>query len=148
MGAVGLNGASKDVSDPGERATVAASGRARWSPAASAIAAYAIGGIGLIVANRNRVAHQQGVGANTAVKTALSVAAMATTAASGVLGARLAHQTPAHTAGGTVPDRRTPASTARLQQGLRVLQWATPALTGAIVVLGAQQGEQQKAGQC
>ena len=31
--------------------------------------------------------------------------------------------------------------------GLRVLQWATPALTGAIVVLGAQQGEQQKAGQ-
>ncbi|HEY8306276.1 MAG TPA: hypothetical protein VIG79_06315 [Lapillicoccus sp.] len=148
MGAVGLNGASKDVSDPGERATVATSGWARWSPvAASAIAAYAIGGIGLIVANRTRVAHQQGVGANTAVKTALSVAAMATTAASGVLGARLAHQTPAHAAGGTVPDRRTPASTARLQQGLRVLQWATPALTGAIVVLGAQQGEQQKAGQ-
>jgi hypothetical protein len=72
---------------------------------------------------------------------------MATTAASGVLGARLAHQTPAHTAEGTVPDRRTPASTARLQPGLRVLQWATPALTGAIVVLGAQQGEQQKAGQ-
>ncbi len=88
MGAVGLNGASKDVSDPGERATVATSGWARWSPvAASAIAAYAIGGIGLIV------------------------------------------------------------DTARLQQGLRVLQWATPALTGAIVVLGAQQGEQQKAGQ-
>ena len=28
-----------------------------------------------------------------------------------------------------------------------MLQWATPALTGAIVVLGAQQGEQQNAGQ-
>src|SRR5690242_16357071 len=118
MGAVGLNGASKDVSDPSERATVAASGWARWSPvAASAIAAHAIGGIGLLIANRNRVEHQDGVGANTAVKTALTVAAVATTAASGLLGARLAQRTPAHAAGGTVPDGRTPARTARLQQG-------------------------------
>jgi hypothetical protein len=30
---------------------------------------------------------------------------------------------------------------------LRYLQWALPALTGAIVVLGAQQGEQQRPSQ-
>ena len=36
---------------------------------------------------------------------------------------------------------------ARIQRRLRVLQWATPVLTGALVVLGAQQGEQQRPGQ-
>ena len=30
------------------------------------------------------------------------------------------------------------------QQKLRYLQWALPVLTGTIVVLGAQQGEQQR----
>ncbi len=33
---------------------------------------------------------------------------------------------------------------ARSQQQLRVLQWVTPVLTGTLIVLGAQQGEQQK----
>jgi hypothetical protein len=32
MGAVGLNGASKDISDPAERSRIAASGWARWAP--------------------------------------------------------------------------------------------------------------------
>ena len=151
MGAVGLNGASKDVSDPTERAAVASSGWARWSPvAATAIAAHAIGGIGLIIANRDRVAEQSGVGANTVIKTAVTVAAVATTAASGVVGARLAKNAadaPVASEGGTVPNAATPAESARLQQTLRVLQWVTPVLTGVIVALGAQQGEQQKAGQ-
>jgi hypothetical protein len=31
-GAIGLNGASKDVSDPAERAKIAADGWARWAP--------------------------------------------------------------------------------------------------------------------
>ncbi len=151
MGAIGLNGATKDVSDPTERAAVASSGWARWSPiAATAIAAHAIGGIGLIVANRDRVSQQSGVGANTAVKTVVTVAAVATTAASGLLGARLAKDAkdaPVPTEGGTVPTATTPPRTAKLQQALRVLQWVNPVLTGAIVALGAQQGEQQKAGQ-
>jgi hypothetical protein len=33
---------------------------------------------------------------------------------------------------------------AAIQQQLRILQWATPVLTGALIVLGAQQGEQQR----
>ena len=151
MGATGLNGATKDISDPTERAAVAASGWARWSPiAATAIAAHAIGGIGLIIANRDRVAQQSGVGANTAIKAAVTIAAVATTAASGLLGAQLAKDakdSPVPAEGGTVPSAATPAPAAKRQQALRILQWVNPVLTGVVVALGAQQGEQQKAGQ-
>jgi hypothetical protein len=47
--------------------------------------------------------------------------------------------------GGTVPSESTPDKAAKLQQQQRVLQWITPALTGGILILGAQQGEQQRA---
>ena len=151
MGATGLNGATKDISDPTERAAVAASGWARWSPiAATAIAAHAIGGIGLIIANRDRVAQQSGVGANTVVKAGITVAAVATTVASGLLGAQLARdakEAPVPAEGGTVPTSTTPTHAAKRQQALRVLQWVNPVLTGTVVALGAQQGEQQKTGQ-
>jgi len=148
MGALGVNGATKDVTDPTERAQVAASGWARWSPvAAASIGAHLVGGLGLIVANRDRVQKQSGVGANTAVKTALTVAALASTAYSGFLGAQLAKEPNQPSQGGAVPDSGTSAKATRIQQQLRVLQWVTPVLTGAIIVLGAQQGEQQRADQ-
>lgn len=104
-----------------------------------------MGGLGLVVANRDRVGKQSGVGANTAVKTTLTVAAMASTAYSGFLGAQLAKEPNQPSDGGAVPDSRTGAKATRIQQQLRVLQWVTPVLTGAIIVLGAQQGEQQRA---
>jgi hypothetical protein len=147
MGAVGLNGASKDVSDPAERAKIAADGWARWAPfSAAAIGAHLLGGGGLLLAHRDRVGNQPGVGANTAVKTVLTLAALGTTAWSGLLGAKLGHAD-VKTEGGTVPDEDTPDDVARIQRRLRILQWATPVLTGALVVLGAQQGEQQRPGQ-
>ena len=159
MGALGVNGASRDITDPAERARVAASGWARWSPvAAASVGAHLVGGLGLVVANRDRVAKQSGVGANTAVKAALTVAAMASTAYSGVLGARLGKEPEQPSGGGAndrgtaiavdasgnVPDSRTGAKATLIQQQLRVLQWVTPVLTGAVIVLGAQQGEQQR----
>jgi hypothetical protein len=145
MGALGVNGASNDVSDPRERAKVAAAGWARWSPvAAAAIGAHVVGGIGLIVANRGRVVGQKGAGANTAIKAAITVAAAATTAYSGVLGARVAAGSDDHVEGGTKPSALTTPAVAKAQQQLRILQWATPVLTAALIVLGAQQGEQQK----
>lgn len=145
MGALGLNGASNDVSDPHERARVAAAGWARWSPvAAASIGAHVVGGIGLIVANRGRIVGQKGTAANTAVKAAITVAAAASTAYSGVLGARIAAHDDVHVEGGTKPSASTPPAVAKAQQQLRVLQWVTPALTAALIVLGAQQGEQQK----
>ncbi len=148
MGAVALNGASKDVSDPTERAMIAASGWARWAPfSAVAIGAHLLGGGGLLLAHRDRVRSQPGVGANTAVKTGLTLAALGTTAYSGLLGAKLSKAADVKTEGGTVPADTTPDDVAHTQQQLRILQWITPVLTGALVVLGAQQGEQQRPGQ-
>jgi hypothetical protein len=145
MGAVGLNGASKDISDPAERAGLAASGWARWSPvAAAAIGAHLLGGAGLLRAHRGRVRRQAGVTANTAVKTVLTAAALGSTAYSGALGAKLAKADSGPAEGGTVPSAATPDDIARAQRQLRILQWVTPVLTGALVVLGAQQGEQQR----
>lgn len=147
MGALGVNGASKDVSDPTERARIAASGWARWSPvAAASIAAHGVGALALLVQNRDRIGRQQGVGTNTAWKAAATLAAVGTTAYSGVLGARLAKATqdqPQGAEGGTVPTRGTSSDVAAIQQQLRILQWVTPVLTGVVIVLGAQQGEQQ-----
>ena len=146
MGAVALNGASKDVSNPLERTKIASSGWARWAPfSAAAIGAHLLGGAGLLLAHRDRVSNQSGVGANTAIKTALTVAALGTTAYSGVLGAKLARTgDDAYTEGGTAPSEATPDDVAGIQQRLRIMQWATPVLTGALIVLGAQQGEQQR----
>jgi hypothetical protein len=147
MGAVGVNGASKDVKDPAERAAVATAGWARWAPvSAAAIGAHLIGATGLLLANRDRVRDQRGVGANTVIKSVLTVAAIGTTAYSGVLGAKIATEASSVPAeGGTVPSSDTPDNVARLQQQQRILQWVTPALTGGILILGAQQGEQQRA---
>jgi len=147
MGAIGVNGGSKDVKDPAERAAVAAAGWARWAPiSAAAIGAHLIGGAGLLAANRDRVRSQRGAGSNALIKSVLTAAAIGTTVYSGILGAKIASEAgSAPVEGGTVPSESTPDKVAKLQQQQRVLQWITPALTGGILILGAQQGEQQRA---
>jgi hypothetical protein len=147
MGAIGVNGASKDIKDPAERAAVASDGWARWAPvSAAAIAAHLVGGTAILLANRDRVRDQNGVGVNTLIKAALTAAAIGTTAYSGILGAKIASEgNSVPVEGGTVPSEETPDKVAKLLQQQRVLQWATPALTAGIIILGAQQGEQQRA---
>lgn len=148
MGAVGLNGASQDVKDPTDRARVAAAGWARWSPVADAgIAAHLIGGAGLTLAHRDRVRDHADVTANTVAKTIITVAALGTTAYSGVLGGQIAKGGTVPAEGGTQPTEATPETVAKAQQQLRALQWATPALTGALIVLGAHHGELQRPGE-
>lgn len=148
MGAVALNGAANDIKDPDDRARVAADGWARWSPvSALAIAAHLSGGVGLIVSNRGRLKSQSGATANTIVKVVVTGAALGTTAYSGILGAKIgkaAQDGRVHARGGVLPSDQTPPDIAKAQQQLRLLQWATPVLTAVLVVLGAQQGEQQK----
>ena len=145
MGAVGLNGASASVADPTDRLGVAKVGWARWAPVnAAAIGAHAIGGVGLIVANRTRLAAQHGAGTNTVIKALLTVAAVGTTVYSGVLGAKIAAGAGAPAESGVTPSSSTPAAVAAAQRQQRILQWVTPALVGTLIVLGAQQGEQQR----
>ena len=90
MGATGVNGAAAVVQDPTQRLRVANSGWARWTPLNLAgIAAHLAGGAVLTGANKGRLAGQQGVATASTVKTALTVAALGTTAYARVLGKRL-----------------------------------------------------------
>ncbi|MCP9273188.1 hypothetical protein [Mycolicibacterium arenosum] len=148
MGAVGVNGAADAVRDPKDRARTAAMGWAKWSPVnAVAIGAHLIGGAAVLYANRGRAKNQAGVTSNTIVKLALTGAALAATVYSGVLGAKTAEGDGHPVDGATDPSASTPDDVASAQRQLRYLQWALPALTGAIVVLGSQQGEQQRPSQ-
>ena len=148
MGAVGVNGAAGAVRDPQDRARVASVGWAKWAPVnAAAIGAHLVGGGLLLYANRDRAKHQSGVTANTVTKILLTGAALGATVYSGILGAKTAQGDGHSVDGATEPSSSTPKDVAAAQQQLRYLQWTLPVLTGAIVVLGAQQGEQQRPGQ-
>ena len=148
MGAVGLNGAANRVTDGKDRAATASAGWARWSPVnAAAIAVHAIGGTGLIAANKGRVAGQDGVAANTTVKAALTGIALASTAFSGWKGAVVANAGQVEADGAVIPSAATPPEVASAQRQLRVAQWVTPAITVVLIVLGAAHGEQQRPSQ-
>lgn len=145
MGAVGVNGAANDVKDSTERAHVASAGWARWAPVnAAAIGVHAIGGLGLILANRKRVVKQSGVGTNTIVKAALTGLGVASAVYSGAKGKVVAEAGYVPAEGGVLPNADTPKEVASAQQQLRIAQWVTPAITAILIVLGAQQGEQQR----
>jgi hypothetical protein len=145
MGAVGLNGAANDVTDRSDRARIASVGWGRWSPVnAAAIGAHLVGAAGLLVANRDRIAAQQGVGSMSSVKTALTAAAIGATAYSGSLGAKVAEAGRVDAEGANIPSPATPEDVAKAQQQLRAVQWIIPALTGALVIVSAFAGEQQK----
>ena len=148
MGAVGLNGAAADVEEPRQRLRVANAGWNRWTPVNLAgIAAHLAGGAVLLGANKGRVASQQGVAQATVVKTALTGAALAATAWSRALGAKLDQADEVPVEGGTDPSIDTPEDVAKAQRQLKVLQWVIPALTGAVLVLNARMGEQQRPAQ-
>ena len=148
MGAIGLNGAADTVADETERAAVASAGWGRWAPfTAAATGAHVVGGAGLLLANRDRALHQEGTRGNTVVKLVLTVAAVGLTAWSGVLGATVAKAGKVPAKGSVTPSGATPPDVAAAMKQLRVIQFAIPAVAGAIIVLGAQQGEQQKPGE-
>ena len=98
----------------------------------------------ILSANRDRAKHQSGVTSNTAVKIAVTATALGVTALSGFLGAKAAQGDGYAAEGATEPAPSTPSDVASAQRRLRYLQWVQPVLTGAIVVLAAQQGEQQR----
>jgi hypothetical protein len=148
MGAVGLNGAAADVEEPKQRLRVANAGWNRWTPVNLAgIAAHLAGGAVLLGANKGRIAGQQGVAQATVVKTALTGAALAATAWSRALGAKLDQAGEVPVEGGTDPSIDTAEDVAKAQRQLKVLQWVIPALTGAVLVLNARMGEQQRPAQ-
>ncbi|MFY1670105.1 hypothetical protein ACN27G_09110 [Plantactinospora sp. WMMB334] len=148
MGAIGVNGAAATVSDSRQRLGVASAGWARWTPVnAAAIGSHVAGAAGELITESPRMLVQAGVGRMSAVKTGLTVAALAATGYSRMLGMQLQKRTEAPVVAGTAPLNGTPPDVAARQRQLRVLQWVIPALTGGLIVVTALAGEQQKPGQ-
>ena len=146
MGAVGVNGAAKDVDDPRQRAKVANAGWGRWTPVnLAAIGAHVIGAVDMTRANKGRIAGQAGVARTSAVKAGLTAAALGATAYSRILGERVMRGAESTgVAGGTEPLPSTPEDVAKAQQQLKALQWVIPALTGTMLGMNARMGEQQR----
>ncbi|HLK94261.1 MAG TPA: hypothetical protein VK365_00800 [Nocardioidaceae bacterium] len=144
--AVSLNAAAAQAGDAGRTGAVANEGWDRWTPVnAAAIGAHLIGSVGLLAANSDRVAAQRGVAAMAVLKTALTAAGLGATAYSRVLGRRVSQQQDVPAASGTEPTTTTPSDVAGAQRQLSMLQWAVPAITGALVVVTAYASEQQRA---
>ena len=143
--AVALNAAAGEARDASSRGAVANAGWDRWTPVnAAAIGAHLIGSVGQLVGNSDRVAAQQGVGTMSMIKTGVTVAALAATGYSRILGRKVSQYHAVPAADGTTPTTGTPPEVASAQKQLTALQWAVPALTGALVVISSFAGEQQR----
>lgn len=177
FGAAGLNAAAAEAGDRHTARRIAAVGWAKWTPVnAAAIGVHLAGAVGLLAANRDRVAHQPGPARNTAVKVALTAAALGVSAYTRILGKRLEQEeihrapgvsssttSPASASGGpqtvtAAADKavgqavgsvaeQLPVDVAQAERQLRYAQFAVPALTGIVLALGSQHGEQQRPGQ-
>ena len=143
--AVALNPAAGEADDAASAGRVANTGWNRWTPVnASAIGAHLAGSVGQLVGNKGRLTAQEGVAPMALAKTALTAAALGVTGYSRLLGRKVNEQTDVPAASGTEPSAATPADVASAQKQLNVLQWALPALTGALVVISSLAGEQQR----
>jgi hypothetical protein len=148
MGAAGVNGAATAVENPAQRLRVANAGWARWTPLNLAgIAAHLAGGAVLTGANKDRLAGQQGVARASMAKAALTVAALGATGYARLLGKKLERAGDVPVEGATAPNPTTPEDVAGAQRQLTALQWVIPVLTGAVLVVNARMGEQQRPAQ-
>jgi hypothetical protein len=143
--AVALNPAAGQAGTASSAGAVANTGWDRWTPVnAAAIGAHLIGSVGQLVGNSDRLAAQQGVATMSMIKTGVTAAALAATGYSRILGRRVSQYHAVPAADGTTPTDQTPPDVAAAQKQLNTLQWAIPALTGALVVISAFAGEQQR----
>jgi hypothetical protein len=145
MGAVGLNGGTAKAKDPTERLRLSSAGWAKWAPVQlAAIIVHGIGGAGLIVGNKGRLAAQPEARTNTVVKLVITGLAGGTALYSALLGRTIGKHAQEGGQGVTEPDATSSAELEAAQKKQQILQWVLPALTGILVVMGAQQGEQQR----
>jgi hypothetical protein len=143
--AVALNAAAGAATDPRSRGAVANVGWDRWTPVnAAAIGIHLAGSVGQILGNQGRIQAQQGVATMSLLKTGLTAAALGVTAYSRALGKKVSENSDVPAESGTQPSSATPPEVAAAQKQLRALQWAVPALTGALVVVSSYAGEQQR----
>lgn len=144
--AIALNPAAAAADGPTDTGAVANVGWDRWTPVnAAAIGSHVAGSIGQIQGNLGRIQAQKGVASMALLKTGLTAAALGVTAYSRLLGRKVSEHTRVPVESGTEPAAATPPDVAAAQRQLRILQWAVPAVTGALVVISAFAGEQERA---
>ncbi len=145
--AVALNPAAAEAGSAAATGRVANTGWNKWTPVnATAIGAHLAGSVGELIGNRSRLTVQKGVGAMALTKTGLTVAALAVTGYSRLLGRKVNRETSVPAGSGTEPTSSTPDDVAKAQKRLSALQWAVPVLTGVLIVVSSFAGEQQRPG--
>lgn len=145
MGAIGLNGSTAEAKDPKERTRLSSLGWKKWAPVqTAAFAVHAAGGVGLIVGNKGRLAGQKGEPATTIIKTVITLAGMAATLYSGMLGKKVDKLSQEGGEGATEPRPGASKELASAQKQLQMLQWSLPAISAVVIVLGAKEGELQR----
>jgi hypothetical protein len=145
--AVALNPASAEADTANGTGRVVNAGWNKWTPVnAAAIGAHLAGSIGELVGNRSRLVAQRGAGATALAKTGLTMAALAVTGYSRLLGRKVAEDASVPALSGTEAAASTPQDVAKAQKKLSALQWVVPALTGALIVISSLAGEQQRPG--
>ena len=143
--AVALNRAAGQTRRLSDAGAVTNSGWNAWTPVnAAAIGAHLAGSVGQLLGNRGRVAGQAGVGTMSLVKTGLTVGALGASGYARLLSKKVAELGNVPVEDGTTPSEMTPEPVAKAQRQLTALQWVVPAVTGALVVVSAFAGEQQR----
>lgn len=145
MGAIAIDAAAKTMPDEAARVDAANAAWTAWQPVSTAaIATHLLAGLGMTYANKGRLAAQPGALRTTMVKTGLTFAAVALDAYARRLGAEVSEHEPVTSA--EDPTAPAPVSDHRgsLRRKLKAAQWGVVGLTGAVIVVGAQMGEQQR----
>jgi len=157
MGAIALNGASREVDDPTQRTRVVNAGWFRWAAVVPvAVGSHLLGAAGLTRghggpaqrtsratvrrnARRTSSAGQQTL--LTYVRAAVTLAAMLATVESGRSGRQIVMHGDVPVATAVQPISETPEPVARAQRRLRVVQWLIPTLTASLFIIDAVQQE-------
>jgi hypothetical protein len=145
MGAIGLNGAAAEAKDPAERTRLSSKGWMKWAPVqTAAFASHLVADLAIAFENKERIAKQDGVARDTVIKTAVTLAGAAVTLYAGILGKKVDQLADQGGEGATEPRAGASDELKSAQQQLKLLQWAIPALAGAVIILGAKHGEMQR----
>ena len=145
MGAIGLNGAAAEAKDPAERTRLSSSGWMKWVPIQTAVfASHLVADLAIAWENKGRIAKQEGVARDTAIKTAVTVAGAAVTLYAGLLGKKVDKLADEGARGATEPAPEASEELKSAQQQLKMLQWTIPAFAAVVIILGAKHGEMQR----
>ena len=157
FGVLALNSATRELRDPRERTRIANEAWGRWTPFnLVAIAMHLLGGLQIVRGNKSRIVAQKGVAGASNLKLALTLGALGATAYTRKLGQDLMDaegswnvEPPGELSSeaATEPEPTAPDDAKHAQRQLHWAQATVPAMTGALVVLQAVQGEQQRPSQ-